>query len=84
MGKVLSILIGLVLMALGVWGVVDEGWRTAVIAFVQGGLVILALLVGLGVFVFGLSELRASAEEPPVMEPPSAEKPAGEESSQSE
>ena len=84
MGKVLSILIGLILMALGVWGIVDEGWRGAVIAFVQGGLVILALLVGLGVFVFGLSELRAGAEEPPVMEPPSAEKPAGEESSQSE
>jgi len=78
MGKVLSILIGLILMALGVWGIVDEGWRGAVVAFVQGGLVILAILVGLGVFVFGLSELRAGAEEPPVMEPPSDDKPAGE------
>jgi len=84
MGKVLSILIGLILMALGVWGIVDEGWRAAVLVFVQGGLVILALLVGLGVFVFGLSELRAGAEEPPVMEPPSADKPAGEESPRSE
>ena len=84
MGKVLSILIGLILMALGVWGIVDEGWRAAVVAFVQGGLVILAILVGLGVFVFGLSELRAGAEEPPVMEPPSADKPAEETSSQSE
>jgi hypothetical protein len=79
---VLSILIGLILMALGVWGIVDEGWRGAVVAFVQGGLVILAILVGLGVFVFGLSELRAGAEEPPVMEPPSDDKPAGESPSQ--
>ncbi len=80
MGKVLSILIGLILIAVGVVLIaVAETWRAAVIVFVQGGIVIMLLIVGLGIFVFGLSELRAGAEEPPIVEPPPApEKPAEE------
>jgi len=72
MGKVLSILIGLILIAVGVWLIVAyDVWRDAVVTFVLGGLVIMAIIVGLGIFVFGLSELRAGAEEPPVVEPSS-------------
>jgi len=80
MGKVLSILIGLILIAVGVvLIVVSETWREAFFVFVQGGVVIMLLIVGLGIFVFGLSELRAGAEEPPIVEPPPApQKPAGE------
>ena len=73
MGKVISILIGLILMALGVWAIAgSESWRGAVWTFVQGGLVIMAIVVGLGIFVFGLSELRAGAGEPPIIETPPA------------
>ncbi|UCC67358.1 MAG: hypothetical protein JSV79_09515 [Armatimonadota bacterium] len=78
MGKVLSILIGLILIAVGVWLIVAyDVWRDAVVTFVLGGLVIMAIIVGLGIFVFGLSELRAGAEEPQVVEPsPPAETPS--------
>ena len=75
MGKVLSILIGLILMALGVWGIAG-GWRGDVLSFIKGGLVIMAIVIGLGIFVFGISELRAAGEEPPVVESPPA-KPEG-------
>ena len=69
MGKVLSILIGLILIALGVWAIAaGESWRKAVLVFLQGGAVIMAFVVGLGILVFGLSELRAGAEEPAVIE----------------
>ncbi len=70
MGKILSILIGLVLMALGIWGVV--AWKVEVLAFLQAAVALMAILVGLGIFVFGLSELRAGAEELPVVETPAA------------
>jgi hypothetical protein len=69
MGKVLSILIGLILIALGVWGVM--AWSDDVLAFVKGAIVIMAIIIGLGIFVFGISELRAGGEEPTVMEAPS-------------
>jgi|GEM_PF-1621352 len=81
MGKALSILIGLILMALGVWGVI--AWGTEVLHFLMAAVVIMAILIGLGVFVFGLSELRAGAEEPPVVETPPAEQPAEKTSSES-
>jgi len=66
MGKFLSILIGLILLALGVWGLI--AWTPQVWIFVQAALVLMAIVVGLGIFVFGLSELRAGDEEPPVVE----------------
>ncbi len=86
MGKVISILLGLVLIAAGVLAIVfGESWRDAVLVFIQGGVVIMVIVVGLGIFVFGISELRAGAEEPPIVEPqPSAaapETPGAEESS---
>jgi len=76
MGKVISILMGLILMALGVWGVI--AWTGEVVVFLKAAIVLMAIIVGLGIFVFGLSELRAGAEEPPVVEPsPAPEKPTG-------
>jgi hypothetical protein len=84
MGKVLSILIGLILIALGVWGLTADAWRAATWTFIQGGLVIMAIIIGLGIFVFGLSELRAGPEEPAVIEPtPAPEQPTQEAPSQS-
>ncbi len=77
MGKVVSILIGLGLIALGVWGCAIPYWREAVVDFLKGGLVITALLVGLGILVFGLSELRAAPQVPP---PPPASQSEGDES----
>jgi hypothetical protein len=75
MGKVLSILIGLILMALGVWGIV--AWPAEVVDFLKAAIVFMAIIIGLGIFVFGLSELRAGAEEPPMVEPaPAPERPA--------
>lgn len=68
MGKVLSILIGLILIVLGILGI--RAWPGDVWAFVKGGIVIMAIIIGLGIFVFGISELRAGAEEPPIVEPP--------------
>jgi len=75
MGKVLSILIGLVFIALGVVAIVyGPSWQEAVVRFLQGGAVILALVVGLALLALGLSDLRAGAEEPPaVAAPPAAE-----------
>jgi hypothetical protein len=73
MGKVLSILIGLVLLALGIWGVV--AWSADVLIFIKAAIALMAIVVGLGIFVFGVSELRAGEE--PIIEaaPPSAEAP---------
>jgi hypothetical protein len=80
MGKVLSILIGLILIALGVWGIMS--WSEEVRYFVKGALVIMAIIIGLGIFVFGVSELRAGGEEPslaaeppPPSQPPTAPNP---------
>ncbi len=70
MGKILSILIGLVLLALGIWGII--AWSAQVLVFLQAAIVLMAVIIGLGIFVFGLSELRAGPEEPPVLESPAA------------
>jgi hypothetical protein len=80
MGKVLSVIIGLVLMALGIWGVIK--WPADVLVFVRAAVVIMAVLIGLGIFVFGVSELRAGDEQPTVeapapQPPPEAPGPTG-------
>jgi len=82
MGKVISIFIGLICIALGILGLLNQAWREAFVNFVQGGLVVMAILVGLVILVFGLSELRAGSEEPPVAEP-RAERPSSEATDQS-
>ena len=67
MGKFLSILIGLILLALGIWAI--SAWSAQVLVFLQAAIAIMAVVIGLGILVFGLSELRAGGEEPPVLEP---------------
>ena len=85
MGKVLSILIGLILLALGVWGII--AWLPQVVIFLEACIALMAVVVGLGIFVFGLSELRAGEEEPPVVEAApaggAAAKPTGDDSQSS-
>jgi sulfite exporter TauE/SafE len=64
MGKVVSIVIGLIFLALGVWGIIE--WRAQVLVFLQAAVAIMAVIVGLGIFIFGVSELRATAEPPAI------------------
>lgn len=77
MSKVISVLMGLALMALGAWGCV--AWWPDVLSFLKAGVVVMALLVGLGVLVFGLSELRPEetvrSTAPPT--PPITDSPEG-------
>jgi hypothetical protein len=68
MGKFMSVLMGLILVALGIWGVMS--WSEPVVMFLKAAVVLMAIVVGLGIFVFGLSELRSGAEEPPAPEAP--------------
>ncbi len=74
MGKVLSIIIGLVFLALGIWGL--SAWAEDVLVFVKAAIAIMAVIIGLGIFIFGVSELRA-AGEPPVIQPPAQPPAAG-------
>ena len=69
MGKVLAILVGIVLAALGVWGIVTW-WPDYVKGFVLSAIVILAVFVGLALLLFGISELRSGVEEAPIAETP--------------
>jgi hypothetical protein len=63
MGKFLSILIGLVFVGLGVWAVI--AWSPQVLIFLQAAVALMAVIIGLGILVFGLSELRAGGGEAP-------------------
>ncbi len=57
MAKALSILSGLIVLGLGVWGAV--AWWPQVMGFLQALVVIMAVLAGLTVIVFGLSDLKS-------------------------
>lgn len=76
MGKFLSILIGVIFTGLGVWGII--AWSYQVLIVLQAAVSLMGVVVGLGILVFGLSELRAGSEEPPAVDtgtppaPPSA------------
>ena len=70
MGKVLSLLIGLVLLAVGIAMTLWSGGAWHVVRnFVYGGLAVLLIVVGIGVLLFTISEMRAGPEEPPAVEP---------------
>jgi thiol:disulfide interchange protein len=69
MGKALAILVGIILAALGVWGIVTW-WSEYVKGFVLSAIVILAVFVGLALLLFGISELRSGVEEAPIAETP--------------
>ena len=86
MGKVLSILLGIVFIVLGILGIMK--WPQEVLAFIEAGVSIGLILVGLGAFLFGVSELKAAAEEkraeaevtsPPEAVPETGAQPEGEE-----
>jgi hypothetical protein len=86
MGKWIAILLGLVLLALGVWGI-WVWWYDMVWPFIAGGLVVTAIIVGLGAIAFGISEARSAAEERKLAEPvaptpPPPAAPSGESSSE--
>jgi hypothetical protein len=68
MGKWIAILLGVVLLALGVWGI-WAWWYDIVWPFIAGGLVVMAIIVGLGAIAFGVSEVRSAAEERKLAEP---------------
>ena len=68
MGKALSLVIGLILLAGGIWMTWWKWWLVR--NFVYSGLAVLLILVGLGVLLFAISEMRAGPEEPPTVEAP--------------
>lgn len=59
MARAVTVLSGLIIVGLGAWGAV--AWWPQLVGFLQALVVIMAVLVGLTVIVFGLSELRAPA-----------------------
>ena len=61
MGKAIIILIGLVFIALGVWGI--AAWPDAVLFFIKAMVALGLIIVGLGMLAFGISEIRSAAEE---------------------
>jgi membrane protein involved in colicin uptake len=79
MGKWIAILLGIILLALGVWGIIV--WASEYVwPFVAAALVIGAVIIGLGAIAFGYSEIRSAAEERKIAEaapPPTAPPTAG-------
>ncbi len=65
MTRYVSLLIGVVIVALGVWAMV--AWWGAVLVMLRAFVAVLAVLLGLGIILFGLSELWAGEgrETPP-------------------
>jgi len=60
MNKFISILFGLILLIAGVlvWGNNWAGFGDAALAFLQGGIVWLVLLIGLMLVILGISDLK--------------------------
>ena len=71
MARVLLIVVGLLLVLVGVCGLV--GWQFEVVRFLKAAVVMLAIVVGLALCIFGVSELRAPREEPLPAEPSDAQ-----------
>ncbi len=67
MARIMTIITGLILMGLGVWGIIV--WWGAIIAVLKAVVAIAAVLLGIGIFIFGLSELWVGQ---PKSVPPSA------------
>lgn len=87
MGKGIGLIVGVVLAALGLIGII--AWWSSVLIIIKAGIALAAFLIGLGAIIFGLGELRAPAEAPPAplltekvtdRIPPSADKPESSES----
>ena len=61
MNKFVSILFGLILLVVGIYGAwiaFPLSWGKAALIFLQGGIAWLALLIGLLLVILGLSDLK--------------------------
>lgn len=59
MNKFASILIGLLLLAVGIYGAFAlPSWGEAALSFLQGGLIWFVLLIGLMLVILGISDLK--------------------------
>ena len=59
MNKFISILFGLILLAVGVYGAFGlPSWGEAALSFLKGGIVWLVLLIGLMLVILGISDLK--------------------------
>lgn len=61
MGKALIILLGLIAIGLGIWGIV--AWSDAVLIAIKAMVALGLVVIGLGMLAFGISEIRSAAEE---------------------
>lgn len=66
MGKVLGIVIGVVLVILGAWGLIT--WWSLFVRGLMAAVPILAVIVGVVLLVFFISEIRSSFQERAEME----------------
>ncbi len=61
MNKFVSILFGLILLVVGIYGAwiaFPLSWGKAALTFLQGGIVWMVLLIGLLLVILGISDLR--------------------------
>jgi len=66
MGKVLGIVVGVVLVVLGAWGLVT--WWSLFVRGLMAAVPVLAIVVGVVLVVFFVSEIRSSFQEKAEME----------------
>jgi len=67
MGKFLGVVIGVVLVVLGLWGIVT--WWALFVRGLMAAVPPLMIVVGVVLVVFFVSEIRSSAKETAEMEP---------------
>jgi len=58
MRGLIQLLIGLLLIVGVLWVMTSSSWFWATIRFVQGGLVVLVFLIGIGLVLLGAGELK--------------------------
>lgn len=77
MGKVLGIVIGVVLVILGLWGLVT--WWSLFVRALMAAVPALMIVVGVVLVVFFISEIRSSIQEKAEMEAAAEKEPKEEE-----
>ena len=77
MGKVLGVVIGVVLVVLGLWGIVT--WWSLFVRALMAAVPALMIIVGAVLVVFFVSEIRSSMREKAEMETPAEPEPTKEE-----
>lgn len=61
MARILMTLLGLLMLALGIW--LGMQWSGLVLAMLKGLLLIVLVLVGLVLLIFGISEIAGAAKK---------------------